>query len=61
MAPARAAESSGGGDWRHGLYIAKGIVEAHGQRLWAESTHGEGAAFYFTLPVHVPVASSNPE
>ena len=35
-----------------GLYIAKGIVEAHGQTLWAESTHGAGATFYFTLPAH---------
>ena len=33
-----------------GLYIAKGIVEAHGGRLWVESRIGEGAAFYFTLP-----------
>ena len=34
-----------------GLYIVKGIVEAHGGQVWAESPAGEGASFYFTLPV----------
>ncbi len=34
-----------------GLYIAKGIVEAHGGRMWAESRVGEGSRFLFTLPV----------
>ena len=32
-----------------GLFIAKGITEAHGGRLWAESEAGEGATFWFTL------------
>jgi signal transduction histidine kinase len=34
-----------------GLKIAKGIVEAHGGRIWAESAIGEGTTFHFALPV----------
>jgi signal transduction histidine kinase len=33
-----------------GLYITRGIVEAHGGQLWVESAPGEGATFHFTLP-----------
>jgi chemotaxis family two-component system sensor kinase Cph1 len=33
-----------------GLYIAKGIIEAHGGRIWTESTLGKGLRVFFTLP-----------
>jgi two-component system, OmpR family, sensor histidine kinase KdpD len=34
-----------------GLAIARGIVEAHGGRITAETRPGGGAAFRFTLPL----------
>jgi PAS domain S-box-containing protein len=35
-----------------GLYIAKGIIEAHGGRIWAESVTGGATTFHFTIPIH---------
>ena len=43
-------KASEGGGTGLGLYIARGIVEAHGGRMWAGSSP-QGATFVFTLPL----------
>jgi len=44
------SKASEGGGTGLGLYITRGIVEAHGGRVWAESSP-QGATFGFTLPL----------
>jgi PAS domain S-box-containing protein len=34
-----------------GLFISKGIVEAHGGRMWMESRVGDGTKVRFTIPI----------
>jgi len=48
----RAREGEGGGVGL-GLTICRGIVGAHGGRIWVEGRHGGGASFRFTLPLEV--------
>jgi signal transduction histidine kinase len=46
----RADRARSGGGAGLGLAIARGLVEAHGGRIWAENRDGGGARVCFTLP-----------
>jgi PAS domain S-box-containing protein len=60
---AKASSDAGAG---LGLYIAKGIIEAHGGSIGVESRVGTGATFFFTIPAtematHCTEAASYPD
>jgi signal transduction histidine kinase len=40
-----------------GLAISRGIIEAHGGTIWAESVAGKGASLRFTIPVEHKLAT----
>lgn len=54
LADAATANTHNGGGLGLGLTICRGIVQAHGGRIWAEANHPRGAAFLFSLPVERP-------
>jgi signal transduction histidine kinase len=55
---ARSGETPGLG---LGLYIAKGLIESQGGRIWAESVPGELTTFSFTLPRVTPERAPDEE
>ena len=44
-----------------GLTICRGIIEAHGGRIWVEKSPGGGALFRFTLPIEQVQPTIEPE
>jgi signal transduction histidine kinase len=43
-----------------GLYICRGIIEAHGGKIWGENNiGGKGATFTFSLPLETIMSSAS--
>ncbi len=55
------ADSAREGGVGLGLTICRGIIDAHGGRIWAENRPGGGALFRFTLPVEKSQPAMEPE
>jgi two-component system, OmpR family, sensor histidine kinase KdpD len=56
----RARQSEGGGVGL-GLTICRGIVRAHGGRIWVADRPGGGASFRFTLPLDASASQGSPQ
>jgi two-component system sensor histidine kinase KdpD len=56
----RGKPATEGGGVGLGLTICRGIVDAHGGRIWAENRFGGGARFQFTIPLseHQPTVAT---
>jgi two-component system sensor histidine kinase KdpD len=50
-----------GGGVGLGLTVCRGIVQAHGGRIWARNREGGGAVFEFTLPLEGKPPEVKPE